>query len=396
MSSLSDIWRRKNYRIALGVAAAALLWLASGLLDSGEQEESPAGRAGAGGEMAPISVRARRLEARPYTTRVTVNAHTEANRSVRMRAELDGVVAKLPVEEGRAVEKGTVICRLEAEDRPQRLERARAALRKAELDFSGSQRLRKKGLQSETELAQQEVALANARAEYERARVEMDNLEIRAPFAGVINRRAVELGDYIRRGEECATLLDLDPILVVGEVAEGEVGSLVPGAPAVAELHRGRVAKGRLRYVSQEAHAVTRAYRIEVSVDNSDGELRAGLSGQLALPTGEVQAHLINSSLLTLDDRGELGVRHLDSENRVQFSNVQLVGDGSEGVWVTGLPRETNLITVGQEYVTAGQVVAVEQEQGQSALPPPERDSGLPAMQQVADPVGEDGDGGRP
>ncbi|WP_237055409.1 efflux RND transporter periplasmic adaptor subunit [Microbulbifer sediminum] len=396
MNSLIEIWRHKNYRTALVVAVVALLWLASGLLGSGEQGESPATDGAAGGKAAPVSVRARRLEARPFTTRVTVNARTEANRSVRLRAELDGVITGLPVPEGRSVEKGDVICRLEAEDRPQRLERARAALRKAELDFAATRRLREKGLQSEADLAQQEMALANARAEFERARVEMENLEIRAPFAGVINQRAVELGDYIRRGEECATLLDLDPILVVGEVSEGEVGSLSPGAPAAAELHQGRAVEGRLRYVSQEAHTVTRAYRVEVAVDNGDGGLRAGLSGRLVLPTGEVRAHLINSSLLALDDRGKLGVRHLDRENRVQFANVQLVGDGSEGVWVTGLPEETNLITVGQEYVTAGQVVAVTQEDGQSALPPPAPGSGLPAVRQVADPVTPDGEGNRP
>ncbi|SDJ93344.1 efflux RND transporter periplasmic adaptor subunit [Microbulbifer yueqingensis] len=382
MNSIAVIWRQKNYLTALIVAAAAVLWLLSGLLRPAGDNAS-AVRGGDGPEVLPVTVRARRIEARPYTTLVNINAHTEANRSVRLRAELDGVITAVPVAEGRAVRQGEVICRLEAEDRPQRLERARSALRKAELDIAGARKLHKKGLLSETELAGQEASVASARAEYERARVEMENLQIRAPFAGVVNRRAVELGDFIRRGEECATLLDLDPVLVVGEVSEGVVGDLVPGRPAGAELHDRTRVEGRLRYVSRDAHETTRAYRVEVEVDNPKGQLRAGLSGRLALPTGEVRAHLINSSLLTLDDRGELGVRHLDRENRVLFSTVTLVGDGREGVWVTGLPERTTLITVGQEYVTPGQVVSVEFEDGQSGLPAPEPD-GQAAIRPVA------------
>jgi len=50
----------------------------------------------------------------------------------------------------------------------------------------------------------------------------------------------------------------------------------------------------------------------------------------------------------------------LDDEGRVQFIQVSLVGDDDEGVWVTGLPQKIQLITVGQEYVTAGEQVISE------------------------------------
>ncbi|KUJ82636.1 efflux RND transporter periplasmic adaptor subunit [Microbulbifer flavimaris] len=389
MNVFASFWQQRNYRIATIVALIALLWLISGVIspdNTGGESERSAGEASAGAES--LVVQARRLRAQPYTTRVVVNGHTEANRTVQLRAELDGVISSLPVAEGRAVRQGDVICRIEAEDRPERLEQAKAALRKAELDYAGAQKLRQKGLQSETDIAQRTVALANARADYKRALVAVENLEITAPFDGVVNHRAVELGDFIRRGEQCATLLDLDPVLVVGEVSESQVGKLIPGAPASAQLRQGQRVQGELRYVSQEAHDVTRAYRVEVAVDNSGGELRGGLSGQLALPTGEVDAHRINASLLTLDDRGDLGVRILDEENRVQFRNVTLVGDGDAGVWVTGLPNPVVLITVGQEYVTAGERVQVEMEEGAGDLPPPSQAGDVAEGQPVAEHSG--------
>ncbi|WGL18154.1 efflux RND transporter periplasmic adaptor subunit [Microbulbifer bruguierae] len=374
MNVLVKLWRQRNYRIAAIVALLAVLWLASGLLaeksGSGDGQDHRIAQAVADTES--MTVKARRLEAQPYLTRVVVNSRTEANRSVQLRAELDGVIAALPVAEGQRVVAGDVICEIAAEDRPEQLESALAALRKAEIDYAGAKKLQGRGLQSDAGMAQQDVALANARADYKRAQLAVRNLKVRAPFEGVINSRAVELGDFVRRGEECATILDLDPILIVGEISESNVGSVQLGTSASAQLQQGQVVHGQLRYVSQEAHAVTRAYRAEVAVPNKEGILRSGISARMALPAGEVMAHRINSSLLTLDDRGQLGVRTLDEELRVQFVNVHLVSDESEGVWVTGLPAQAVVITVGQEYVSEGELVQVEFEQSAGDLPAPQ------------------------
>ena len=385
MNFLSNLWGQRNYRMALIVTLLALVWLGSGLLggNKAEPEQDSPGEAQVG-SAETLRVKARRLQAQPYTTRVVVNSRTEPSRAVQVRAELDGVIAALPVEEGRRVQAGEVICEIAAEDRPERLARARAALRKAELEYAGAQRLKNKGLQSDTAMAQQEVALASARADLRSAELAVNNLKIRAPFAGVVNSRAVELGDFIRRGEECATLLDMNPILIVGEVSESEVANLQLDGIASARLQLGSLVEGRLRYVSQQAHSVTRGYRVEVAVANPAGELRSGISARMALPTGEVMAHRINASLLTLDDRGDLGVRVLDQEHRVRFANVQLVSDENEGVWVTGLPPQPLLITVGQEYVSLGEHVEVELEEAAGDLPAPSN-SGLLKRTSVGD-----------
>lgn len=374
MNFLLNLWRQRNYRMAMVVALASLIWLLSGTWSDevASKGGKQGGNAGSASIVADIpSVRARQLEAQPYVTRVVVNSRTEANRSVRLRAELDGVIAAQPVAEGKWVAAGDTICEIAAEDRPEKLARARAALRKAELDFAGAKKLQGRGLQSETVMAQQEVALASARADLKRAQVEVENLRIRAPFAGLINSRAVELGDFIRRGEECATLLELAPMLVVGEVSEAQVAHLQVGAQASAQLQSGQIIEGSLRYVSQEAHPTTRAYRVEMAVANDGGKLRSGISARLALPTGEVLAHRINASLLTLDDDGHLGVQTLDGDQRVRFARVQLVSDENEGVWITGLPPRTTLITVGQEYVSEGERVEAVLEDAAGDLPAP-------------------------
>ncbi|WKD49238.1 efflux RND transporter periplasmic adaptor subunit [Microbulbifer spongiae] len=361
ISSLASIWSNHNHRVAALVTLLAAAWLLSGVLlpdnqgTGGEAGEATMTRPGASQR-----VQARQIRARSFITQVLVNGYTEANRSVRLRAELDGVITRLPVAEGSIVQRGEVICEIGAEDRQEQLALAEAAQRKAELDYAGALNLKKQGLLAEAAMAQQQVALALAKRDYVRAKVSVDDLKIRAPFDGVVNSRAVELGDFIRRGETCATVLDLDPILVVGEVAENQVGNLIPGGSASAQLQGGIPVQGTLRYISQQAQEITRAYRVEVAVHNPGNKLRGGLSGRLALPTGEIMAHRINASLLTLDDRGELGVRILDADDRVEFVKVTLVGDEDGSVWVGGLPHQATLITVGQEYVSTGDLVQVE------------------------------------
>ena len=52
-----------------------------------------------------------------------------------------------------------------------------------------------------------------------------------------------------------------------------------------------------------------------------------------------------------------MGVRLIDADNRVVFSAVEIIEDGPDGMWVTGLPDDAAIITVGQEYVSAGSIV---------------------------------------
>ena len=78
------------------------------------------------------------------------------------------------------------------------------------------------------------------------------------------------------------------------------------------------------------------------------------------VPVAVELAHLISPASLVLNDEGLVGVRIVDDESMVKFMLVQIVSESTEGVWVTGLPEQVNLITVGHEGVFGGQVVKVD------------------------------------
>jgi multidrug efflux system membrane fusion protein len=146
-------------------------------------------------------------------------------------------------------------------------------------------------------------------------------------------------------------------MLVRADVTESEVESLRLGGRVSARTSTGRDIEGVVTFVGKQSDPVTRTYPVEITLENADYSIRSGLTVSVRFGLGEVQAHQISPALFTLDDQGEMGVRTIDKSNRVKFHTVRIIEDGTEGVWVTGLPKTTRLITVGQEFVSAGQVV---------------------------------------
>ncbi|MCV6605942.1 MAG: efflux RND transporter periplasmic adaptor subunit [Porticoccaceae bacterium] len=304
-------------------------------------------------------VTAQWFQAQPYASQFSARGRTEPNRAVNLRAEVSGRVIAVPAERGQRVAAGDVVCHLAVEDRQQRVNEANAALKEAQLRFQGVSKLKQQGLQSELAIAEAKSGLERARADLKKRQLDLQNTEIRAPFAGVVETRPVEVGDFMNRGDSCAQLLEISPLKVVAQVSEQQVQQISLGSPAQVQLVDGSQAAGEVIFLGQQASAATRTYRIEATIDNADNRLRAGLTAQFVVSSRELLAQRIPSSVLGLGDSGEIGVRLLDDDKRVQFQEIQIVGDDAGGVWVLGLPQDALLITVGQEYVTSGEQVEV-------------------------------------
>ena len=167
----------------------------------------------------------------------------------------------------------------------------------------------------------------------------------------------MNVGDFAVTGSVCATLIDLDPMLVSADVTEAEVERLALGDKVSGQTMTGREITGVLTFIGKQSDPVTRTYPVEVTVENPDYSLRSGLTTSLRIAIDEVPAHLLSPALFTLDDSGQMGVRVVGDDNIVEFHTVKVIEDTPQGAWVTGLPATTRLITVGQEFVLSGQTV---------------------------------------
>jgi len=130
-----------------------------------------------------------------------------------------------------------------------------------------------------------------------------------------------------------------------------------PGVEGVARFRDGREATGRIRYVAPVADSSTRTFRVELAIPNAELQFRAGITAELLLRTDDTSGHRVSPALLTLDDFGAIGVKIVDEANRVKFVPVEILRSTAEGIWITGLPDQVRIISVGQGFVTDGQLV---------------------------------------
>ncbi|HEX6979693.1 MAG TPA: efflux RND transporter periplasmic adaptor subunit [Alphaproteobacteria bacterium] len=349
-----------SWLLAGAILLGAAAWLLSGQLAGNDRNAPTAARetATAPEEAVLPSVRVVESVARPHAEIIRVLGHTEAWRTVELRVETDGRVVELPIARGRPVRAGDVVVRLATEDRMARLQEAQALLRQRQIEHDAAKQLNVRGYRSETALAEAAARLDAARATLKRIEVELGHTVLHAPFEGVLDVRPVELGSYVKAGDHIGTIVDLDPLRVVGFVAERDVGRVRLGMPGEAILPDGTTLKGSIAYVAAAADPATRTFRIELDVANPTGAIVAGLTAELRLPVGQLMAHEITPAVLTLNDEGIVGVKVVDDERTVAFRDVRVVGNGREGtVLLTGLPDRATIIAVGQEYAAVGQQV---------------------------------------
>ncbi len=345
---------------AILILAAIIGWVLSGgetlkqLAGEIRQKPEPA----AAKEKPRITkVKIRILQAQMRTESLIVRGRTEAVARVSVRAQTSGQVISVPEPKGAFVKKGAHLCILDPGARRARLAEAEAALAQARLDYQASSALSRRGFTPKTREAAHKARLDAARAAISQVKLDIERTTITAPFDGIIEAQPAKTGDLLQPGGICAILVKPDPLLVTGDVSERDISMLKTGMKAFARLVTGERVTGHIRFISSSANAATRTFRIEVEVSNEKQLLRDGVTAQIAIPLKPGPAHLLSSSLLSLNDAGQVGLRVVDKDNIVRFLIVEILEDSGKGVWVGGLPASIRLITVGQDYVRAGQKV---------------------------------------
>jgi multidrug efflux system membrane fusion protein len=354
--------------IAVLITAAVVLWLATGALAPDHGEPVAVSPAGNGAEPVIPRVQVSTRQAQPITRYLSIYGRTAPARVVELKAETNGRVAAIGLQRGYRARDGQLLVELDLRDRQARLGQARASVAEHQTAYSGQLELRQQGYVSETQLAQTLAQLESAKAELLRAELDLEYMKIRTPFAGVLQDRTVEVGDFVRAGDPVATFVDDTSLIVTGSVAEQDAGNVREGGPATALLVTGQEARGRIRYVAPVADESTRTFTVELEIPNPDGSLPAGVTAEMRIPAGEVMAHRVSPALLSLDADGKLVVKTVGELNQVVFHPVEIARSETGGVWVTGLPEKANIIVVGQGYVSRGQTVSPVEAQAETAL----------------------------
>lgn len=246
---------------------------------------------------------------------IDFSSTTEAHRRIEIKSEVMTTVEKVLVKAGKSIKKGDHIIKLE--------------------EFDTNQELYELDLLSENEF--KKIALF-------------------APFDGILLDGHKIGGELVMPGEKVYEIIDLSKLKIFGYINENEILNISEDNEVDVTI-LGESVNGKIDYISPFSDPNTKTFEIVVNVDNQDLKFKDGLSSMISIKKGEVLAHKISPSILSLGDDGELGVKVIDEGNKVLFKKINIIEDTSDFMLVTGLDSQEQLIIVGQQYVSNGEEV---------------------------------------
>ena len=279
------------------------------------------------------------------------------DRSTDLRAEATGQIKEVLVVKGDMVAAGDVIARFDVAQNEADLNRAQQELARAQREFDNAETLVDRGVATNDRLVQARSSLASAQAAVTAAQKALDYSEITAPFAGRIEALDLNAGEFVSAGSSVGQVVDNTPLTVTIQVPQQSLRDIKAGQTAEVTFITGEELQGTVAFVGSNANSETRTFLAEITVENADGAVPAGVSAEIRIPIGEITAHFLSPAILSLDTDGTLGIKTVDADNTVVFAKVKIERAQTDGIWVSGLPDTANIITIGQGYVTNGDKV---------------------------------------
>ena len=305
-----------------------------------------------------------RFHSTPTYKTISLYGRTAPDRKTILGAQVAAQIEDILVRKGVRVKKGQAIAHLDMADLDLRLSQAKAIFSVRMKEFKAAKELRRKGLQGEVAFSRSEASLAEARAKVRNAELILKNTTITAPFDGIVEFLFVEVGDFVSRGDPVAKVVVLDPLVIEVNVSERHIEQLNKDQKAEVAFINGTTIEGYVRYISSVSSLSTNTFAVEVEIPNVGADISAGMSSEVAINLDLQPALKVSPAMLALNESGDLGVKtviqnegHPESDQQVKFVPIQLVKAEDDGIWLTGLGDEVDIITVGQGFVRDGDFV---------------------------------------
>ena len=410
---------KRSILIAFVILLAVLGWIVSGQFTNvevqGENNEtttktdwsSSVDKTNDENEEITFSVETKVFKSSLIDQSIELQGQTIHNKKIDVKSQTSGNIDKIQFKRGDKVSADSEMITISLEDRNEKLSSAKKDLDRLtkelvlneknrdnllrqnaerielyEIEYASAKQLIDKGLSSKSKLSLASFNLANAKADKEdidikfestlanleaqisnvksvlkNIKLDVEKTSIKAPFDGIVSEKMVEKTEFISVGSPLFTIIDLDPIKIEGYLSESDVNKVSVGTKALIEDSNGIKKNGIISFISPTAEKSTRTFEITIKADNKDLSYKSGITTKIIIKGSELKAHKIPPSILTLLDDGTVGVKAVDSENKVTFYSTKTIKDTIDGMWVSGLPETVNLIVSGQEYISIGEKI---------------------------------------
>jgi membrane fusion protein, multidrug efflux system len=359
------------------------------------QAASPGGRGGGrGGQQGPATVEVDTVKTgRIVEMRESVGT-VRAFESITVTAKVAGIVNEIGFQEGQKVKAGDMLIQFDAAERRAEIDQTAAEANRAialrneiSIKLERAQALNRTGAgtsaQVEDLTAQMkslEGSIASAQAQRKGAEARLEELTIRAPFAGRVGSRSVSLGAYVAPGTRITTLDDLSRVRLDFAMPENLLGRLKPGQTvnATSAAYQGRVFKGTVATIDTRVEQTTRTARLTADFDNPDEALKPGMFLSVSLEvTARDDAVVVPEEAIVSE--GLRQVVYPVKDNKVERRVIRIgQRQGGKVEVLEGLKAGETIVVLGVQRVRPGAEV-IARPVGSGPAPQPAAQQPVPA-----------------
>jgi len=276
--------------------------------------------------------------------------------------EVSGVVDSISFQSGDDVEQGALLLKLRADDDAAKLESLQAMAALSEITYDRDQKQFKMQAVSQATLDTDTANLANARAQVEQQKAILEKKFLRAPFAGHLGIRAVDLGQYLGPGTVIVTLQALDPIYVDFFVPQQSVDQLRLGQAVNVKVDafKDQTFSGEISAINPKVETSSRNVQIRAALKNPDHKLLPGMYATVDIATGEPKNYItLPQTAITYNPYGDTVYVVVDGKGNDANGKPQLTA--RQTFVTTGATRGDQVAVLkgvadGDMVVTAGQI----------------------------------------
>lgn len=286
------------------------------------------------------------VAAEPFRERLDIMGTVAAAARAQVSAKVPAEVREVFCNAGQAVTNGQLLLRLDDRDLREQLATAAAQLEQAQAELRRVSALFEKQAATEQMKLAAETAARSAKAQVERATVALSWTEVRAPIAGIVTDRQVDIGDLAAPGRPLLNLFDPSRLRLEADVPLRLVEKLPLGALADVTLDNpARAVKGRVEEIVAEADPASRTQRIKLTLEKADG-LRPGQFGRVWVELDPREVVFVPASALYRTGQlayamvvdGSLAQRRLVKTGRTSGEKIEVLSGLTAGEKILAQP----------------------------------------------------------
>ncbi|MBN1292747.1 MAG: efflux RND transporter periplasmic adaptor subunit [Candidatus Latescibacteria bacterium] len=293
---------------------------------------------------------------------ITLPVVVKPNKEVNLGLTSGGKVTKIYVDKGDRVSNGMTL--LETDDVLLKAvyDQAKANLDYQKTEFERSTKLLNDGTITEAQYDGAKLQLATAQSSFDMAKKQFEDSTLKAPFAGLVTVKNVEVGDILSPGSPAFRIIDMSQVKVQAGIPEKHIVLFKEGNTVSIRLDAipEKVFNGRINYISPEASTSVRTFLAEINIHNSEGLIRAGTMGNAQI-LRQIHANAIMIPLNALVESQKGRSVFVARDDKTAEERTVQIGSANDTMIriINGINPGDRVIVKGQQDLVTGEKINV-------------------------------------